>query len=341
MSASGSCERTPRRILGGAQLLTGLRADVRSTVLDMVMHEGELVISAVTVQQLVSDQFPQWGHEIVEAVETQGTVNAIYRIGSTRTARFRLRGSDPDLVAAELQRETSAMEEMLAVCPVPAPVPIALGRPGQEYPLPWTVQSWLPGDVATPAVLAHSADFAKEVAGLIGACRSAPTRGRHFTGSGRGGQLPDSDAWMGTCFRESETLLDVPRLTALWAGFRVLPRTQADVMTHGDLIPANLLVQDGRLAGVLDTGGFAPADPALDLVAAWHLFDADARSVVRDALGTGLIEWQRGAAWAFQQAMGLIWYYRTSNPGMARLGHSTLERIVNDDELRSSLPGSR
>lgn len=115
---------------------------------------------------------------------------------------------------------------------------------------------------------------------------------------------------METCFRESETLLDVPGLRTLWARFRILPRTQADLMTHGDLIPANLLVHDGRLTGVLDIGGFSPANPALDLVAVWHLFDVDARSVFRDTLSIGLTKWQRGAAWAFQQAMGLVWYTR-------------------------------
>lgn len=119
----------------------------------------------------------------------------------------------------------------------------------------------------------------------------------------------------------------------MWAEFRALPRTQPDAMTHGDLIPANLLVQDEHLVGVLDTGGFGPADPALDLVAAWHLFDADARAVMRARLDCGETEWRRGAAWAFQQSMGLVWYYRITNPGMAQLGRSTLERLMSDREL--------
>ena len=45
-------------------------------------------------------------------------------------------------------------------------------------------------------------------------------------------------------------------------------------MSHGDLIPGNVLVAGDRLSGVLDTGGFGPADPALDLVSAWHLLAA-------------------------------------------------------------------
>jgi aminoglycoside phosphotransferase (APT) family kinase protein len=64
---------------------------------------------------------------------------------------------------------------------------------------------------------------------------------------------------METCFEHSEQLLDVPRLRRMWAVMRDLPRSAAgDVMTHGDLIPGNVLVSDGRLAGVLDVGGLAP-----------------------------------------------------------------------------------
>jgi hypothetical protein len=34
-------------------------------------------------------------------------------------------------------------------------------------------------------------------------------------------------------------------------------------------------------------------------------------------------------AWAFQQAMGLVWYYLDSNPPMSRWGRRTLDRIVD------------
>jgi Phosphotransferase enzyme family len=117
-------------------------------------------------------------------------------------------------------------------------------------------------------------------------------------------------------------------LRALWSTFRELPRLAPDVMSHGDLIPGNVLVADGRLAGVLDGGGFGPADPALDLVAAWHLLDDGPRAVFREHLGCDDLEWTRGAAWAFEQAMGVVWYYRESNPPMSRMGGTTLGRIT-------------
>ncbi len=117
-------------------------------------------------------------------------------------------------------------------------------------------------------------------------------------------------------------------LRELWRGFRDLPRDDPDAMTHGDLIPGNVLVRDGRLAGVLDGGGFGPADPALDLVAAWHLLDDGPRAAFRDALGCDDLEWARGTAWAFEQALGAVWYYVATNPAMSAMGRRTLRRVV-------------
>ncbi len=40
---------------------------------------------------------------------------------------------------------------------------------------------------------------------------------------------------------------------------------------HGDLHPANAVVADGTLAGVIDFGELCAGDPAADLAAAWLL----------------------------------------------------------------------
>jgi len=135
---------------------------------------------------------------------------------------------------------------------------------------------------------------------------------------------------METCFQNSEGLLDVARVRRLWHELRDLPRTAEDVMTHGDLIPGNVLVWQGRLAGIIDVGGLGPADPALDLVCAWHLLEPGPRQVLRADLDCDDVEWARGKAWAFEQAMGVVWYYLESHPAMSRMGRRTLERILAD-----------
>jgi aminoglycoside phosphotransferase (APT) family kinase protein len=117
-------------------------------------------------------------------------------------------------------------------------------------------------------------------------------------------------------------------MKGFWASARTLPRDEPDAMCHTDLIPGNLLVTDGRLAGVLDTGGFQAADPALDLVCAWHLLDDGPREVLRRSLDCSELQWQRGRAWAFEQAAGAYWYYVDTNPTMAAMGRTTLERLA-------------
>ncbi|GAB3577897.1 aminoglycoside phosphotransferase family protein [Leifsonia lichenia] len=303
----------------------------------MAMHVDEIPIDDAIVRRLIVEQFPEWRHEPIRRVASVGTVNAIYRIGADLAARFPLRADDPAHVAAQHDREAEAMRELGGCCPVPTPVPVAMGAPGHGYPLPWSVQTWLGGEVATPDGLAGSQRFARDLVALLSAFRAADTGGRGFPGTGRGGLLQDSDDWMEVCFRESDGLLPVGRLRALWSGFRSLPRATAVVMSHRDLIPANVLVDGQRLVGVVDGGDFAPADPALDLVAAWHLLDGHARGLLRSELGCDDAEWLRGAAWAFQQAMGLPWYYRESNPGMSALGRSTLARILDDEDIAMAL----
>ena len=166
---------------------------------------------------------------------------------------------------------------------------------------------------------------------FIGEVRRIDTHGRTFSGNGRGGDLRSHDEWMDTCFARSGQILDVARLRPLWRRLRQLPRSTPDVMTHGDLVPGNVLVSEGRLAGILDVGGLGPADPALDMVAAWHLLEAGPRQLLRQDLGCDDLEWERGKAWAFEQAMGAVWYYVHSNPAMSRMGKRTLERILADE----------
>lgn len=293
-----------------------------------VMHSDEVRVAGDVVRRLVADQFPQWARLPVREVAAEGTVHAIHRIGDDLAARFPLRAGDPDGTRARLVAEASAARELARRSPVPTPEPVALGEPGHGYPHAWAVQTWVPGTTAADDDPGTSVPFARDLAAFIGALRAADTGGRTFSGGGRGGDLRGQDDWMRTCFRRSDGLLDVAPLERLWEGFRELPRTAPDVMSHQDLIPGNVLVAGGRLTGVLDGGGFGPADPALDLVAAWHLLDDGPRDELRAALGSDDLEWARGRAWAFAQAMGLVWYYAGSSPALSRLGRRTLGRLL-------------
>ncbi|HEX4087768.1 MAG TPA: aminoglycoside phosphotransferase family protein [Trebonia sp.] len=297
------------------------------------MHDNQLDLSTATVRTLIDRQFPRWRSLPVRPVDSTGTVNAIFRVGDRYAARFPLAAGDADAVRRELESEAKAAAELAGRTRFATPEPIGLGEPGAGYPLPWSVQTWLPGTVAADADPGDSMPFALDLAEFIGGVRSLPTHGRTFCGRGRGGDLPDHDEYLEQCFDRSEGLLDVARLRAMWAALRDLPRPAGDVMNHGDLMPGNVLVSSRprRLAGVIDVGDLRAADPALDLVGAWHLLEDKPRRALREVLGSSDLEWARGKAWAFQQSMGLVWYYAESNPVMAAIGRRTLGRLMADE----------
>lgn len=303
------------------------------------MHEGQLEVDAATVHALLADQLPELAGLEVRMVPQAGTVNAVARLGERLAARFPLQPGDPADVRRTLVQEADAARRLVGRLRVAVPEPVALGAPGHGYPLPWSVQTWLPGRDGSAVEPGASYAFARDLAGLVTDLRAVPTGGRTFVGehrTNRGGVLAAHDAWVQTCLARSTGLLDVAVLAARWDVLRALPRgPEPDVTTHGDLIPGNVLVagsgaagDDVRLAGLLDVGGTGPADPALDLVGAWHLLDDGPRAAFREALDVDEASWERGVAWAFEQAIGLVWYYRGSNPPFSALGRRTLRRIV-------------
>ena len=294
------------------------------------MHPDQLELSPELAAQLVTQLLPGTDPATIRLLPSSATTSTVVRIGEDLAARFPLQPTDPDAARSALASELEAMGEFAAVSPLPAPEPVALAEPSAAFPMPWSVQTWIPGEVADPLAIAGSDAAADDLAALLLALRAVPTRGRRFRGPGRGGELTAHEDWVRECLERSRDLLPVGPLADRWERWRGLPRRALDVMSHRDLIPANLLTAEGRVVGVLDAGGYGPADPALDLVGAWHLLDAARREQLRKRLGCSDLEWERGAAWAFVQAIGLVWYYERTNWTMAELGRSTLARLLED-----------
>lgn len=298
------------------------------------MHDGQLVVDEELAGELIARELPRLAGLPVSTVPGAGTVNAIFRVGEAGSpdaaaARFPLASA----AVVDLESEAVALAAFAEASPFPAPRPLGIGAGDGRYPSAWALQSWLPGDVADPFRLARSEAFAEDLGALILALRAVPVGARVFDGRGRGGVLADHDEWMAHCLAQSVGIVDVARVAEAWAMLRNVPQVGEHVMSHRDLTPPNLLVADGRLVGVLDGGSFGPADRSLDLVCAWHLLETDARDRLRSVVGASDAEWRRGAAWALQQAMGLVWYYEQSNPTMAELGRSTVQRVLGDQDV--------
>ncbi|MFE6734259.1 phosphotransferase [Microbacterium sp. NPDC057650] len=298
---------------------------------ETLMHDGQLVLEDRLAVALISDAVAESAEMPVRRLPSPGTVNALFRIGDSLVARLPLMPTP----LSEVREEAERMAEFAEVSPVPAPSPVRVVDACAEYASAWMVVSWVDGATAEGLSDARHPLLAGDLAGLVVALRAAPLRGRSFDGHGRGGELSDHDEWVEECLARSGHLFDADAARRLWAELRTIPHPGVEVMSHRDLTPPNLLLSpEGRLSGALDTGSFGPVDPALDLVAAWHLLGADDRAVMRAGIGSDDAEWRRGAAWALQQAAGLGWYYEQSNPAMARLGLRTMGRLLAADELR-------
>ena len=80
-------------------------------------------------------------------------------------------------------------------------------------------------------------------------------------------------------------VLDTDAVTAAWGSSLRAPEWDGrPVWMHCDLLPPNLLVDDGKLKAVIDFGAAGVGDPAQDLVPAWSVFGKRGRDTFRRVL---------------------------------------------------------
>ena len=130
----------------------------------------------------------------------------------------------------------------------------------------------------------------------------------------RGGPLAERDDDVRRAIETVGHLVDTSRTLRLWAEAVEAPRWSAEVWLHGDLLPGNVLVHEGRLSAVIDWGLLTTGDPAADLVAAWHLFDAPQRHRFLGAAYDAAVRRARGHT--ISQAVIALPCYEHTNPGI-------------------------
>lgn len=288
------------------------------------LHEDEVDIDAGLVRRLLADQHPRWADLPVRPVDDQGTVNAVFRLGDAHSVRLPRSAAG----VASLERERRWAPVLAAAVPVPLPEPVADGRPALGYPFPWTICRWLDG---TPPVGPVDDDrLARDLAGLVRALRSIDAAGA--PSSRRGAvALAGRDDVTTTAIGSLADAVDRGPVLAAWRDALDAPAWDGTPRwTHGDLLPPNLLVVDGRLAGVLDLGGIGVGDPACDLLPAWSALTGPARSTFRHALGVDDGTWRRGRGWALSIAALIEPYYRHTHPAFAAMAVRTLAQVVAD-----------
>ncbi len=296
------------------------------------MHEGQLDSSAELVRRLLREQFPQWAHLPLTAVASDGTDNAIYRLGDDMAVRMPLLCGPAKL--AQIEKEHRWLPAFASVLPLAIPIPHAKGEATDEFPCAWTVCAWLAGDNADFDRLANPVQAARQLAACIHALQKidptdGPAPGEHnFM---RGVPLAKREAFTQASIAKSEGLVDKHAVATAWAVDRDAPVwRKPGVWIHGDLAPGNLLARDGRLSAMIDWGGLGVGDPATDLLPAWNLFTGESRAAFREALAVDDATWARGRGLALSQAVGAISYYRDTNPAVLRWGLRMTQEILTD-----------
>lgn len=291
------------------------------------MHADEVETDVALVQRLLADQFPRWSGLAIEPVASYGTDHDIYRIGPQLAARL------PRIAWATDQavKEATWLPWLAPHLPLALPVQLARGRPGHRYPFEWSVYQWLPGDDANGS-LTDLDQAAVDLAAFVTALRvvstaGAPARAPH----GRGGPLLEGDEQVHRSVAQLGDRVDASAVLRCWRQALEVPAWNGrEVWVHGDLLPGNLLVVDGRLSAVIDFGGLNVGDPACDLQPAWNVFTGASRARFRAELVVDEASWLRGRGWTLLQAVVALPYCWDTNRGIVRQASHALREVLDE-----------
>jgi aminoglycoside phosphotransferase (APT) family kinase protein len=292
---------------------------------DKKMHEDELNINETLVRQLLDAQFPKWASLPITRVKSDGTDNAIYRLSTDMCVRL----PRVSWALSDIEKEHKWLPQFAPVLPLRIPIPIGLGLPQGSYPSCWSIYSWLEGENASVQQIANSNQAATDLAHFLVALQKIDTAGG--PPSRRGMPLAMKDNETREAIESLHGMIDTVKAGALWEECLKAPVwNKPPVWSHGDLLPGNLLVRNGRLDAVIDWGLSGIGDPACDLIAAWSAFSSESRNIFRATLAVDDATWMRGRGWALSIALIILPYYWDTNPGLVAVAKRMLNEIFSD-----------
>ena len=294
------------------------------------MHADEIDTNVSLVIQLLITQFPQWANLPIEPARSAGTGNTLYRLSDDMVVRL------PRIPSAveQVEKEQKWLPILAPLLPLNIPIPLAKGKPSDDYPWHWSVYRWIEGEDAIAASIANPRQTAIDLAQFIVALQQIDVTGGPPPGQHnfyRGVPLALRDQQTRTAIAVLHDVLDTDEVTTAWNTAIEAPVWNgAPVWLHGDLHPGNLLVQQGRLSGIIDFGGAGVGDPACDVMAAWTLLSAEDRAVFREVLQVDDATWARGCGWALSFGLIALPYYQTTNPALAGIARRAINEVLAD-----------
>ncbi|RXZ83891.1 aminoglycoside phosphotransferase family protein [Paenibacillaceae bacterium] len=285
-------------------------------------------ITTELVCQLINSQFPEWNHLEIVPVEKSGHDNRTYRLGSQMTVRL----PSHEHYASAVEKELAWLPIFKPLLSLPIPVPVAQGKPTNEYPLPWSVNRWIEGDTVTHANVVDLNRFAEDLAGFlkeleaIDASHGIPSGIQNFH---RGGNLAVYDQDTRSVIDKLSGQYDQKILTDIWELALATKYQSAPLWLHGDVAVGNLLVRNGRLCGVIDFGTMGVGDPSSDLVMAWNYFDNESRGIFLDRMNFDQDTINRARGWAMWKAL-ITYAWNEPSSEASNWGKHVIDVIIQD-----------
>lgn len=289
------------------------------------MHAEEIDTDVALVRRLLAAQFPHWAELAIDPVESYGTDHGIYRLGDRLAARLPRIG----WATGQAAKEATWLPRLAPHLPLAVPVQLARGHPAEGYPFEWSVYEWLPGENAN-GTIGDLEQAAVDLAAFVKALREIDATAAHPRPPGsRGAPLAELDEHVRRSIAQLGDRVDGAGALRSWEeSLGAAEWDGEEVWVHGDLLPGNLLVVDGRLSAVIDFGGLNVGDPACDLQPAWNVFTGASRARYRAELEVDDQSWLRGRGWALFQAVMALPYYWDTNPGMIRQASHALTQVL-------------
>lgn len=296
------------------------------------IHADQIETDEFVVRRLLADQFPQWADLPLTAVPSSGTENAIYRLGDEMVVRLPYRPVRDE----QIEKLDHWLPRLAPHLPLRIPEPLARGAPTREYPAAWSVVRWLEGEEASLERLADPIEAARTLAAFVRALIAVDATGGPGPGTHnffRGVPLAARDDMTRKSIGESEGLVDTRAVMQAWEHDLAAPVwDRPPTWLHGDLVPDNLLLTDGRLNAVIDWGGLGVGDPATDLLPAWTGFRGASREAYREALGFDDATWSRGRGLALSTSIVALPYYQDTLPVRADRARAVIREVLADQE---------
>ncbi len=289
------------------------------------MHSHELAIDLSLAKELIRKQFPEYAGLDIAPVDSIGTVNKIFKLGSDKHIRLpRLPGGK------DIEKEWTWLPMLLPQLPLRIPAPVALGKACALYPEQWAIYDWIEGSEYSDESLADEEKAAHDLAVFVNKLHAidippeAPRAGRR--------PLPELHQVTLDAIDEIKDLAQRDEIISIWKeDCKAAAWDGRPVWIHADLLRSNLLLQDGHLHAILDFGSAGIGDPAFDLIPAWAVFNARGREAYQNAVMADCDTWRRARAYALHQALLIIPYYEKTNPHFVSMAKRTVNEILSDN----------